>query len=228
MTLLPDEGYEPDRLVVKDENGERVPVVKNADGTYSYTEPDGGALLEAEFLEIIDNPFRDVKDEDYFHDPVLWAVRKGITEGTGEDTFSPDEPCTRAQVVTFLWRTAGCPAPTLTKNPFRDVSETDYAYPAILWAYEQGITEGDGEGLFGPDKPVTRGDSVTFLYRAMGAATAGTTPFRDVRNGDYFYDAVLWAFAEGVTDGTGEDTFSPFEPCRRGQIITFLYRAYHI
>ena len=176
---------------------------------------------------VISNPFTDVKEPDYFYTPVLWAVQKGITTGVTKTTFGPEKPCTRGQVVTFLWRACGSPEPTKADNPFSDVSESAYYYKAVLWAVEQGITTGVSKTSFGPDKTCTRGQVATFLWRAQGkpTPTTSTNPFTDIKEADYYYSAVLWAVEEGVTNGTGKGLFSPDKDCTRGQIVTFLYRA---
>ena len=169
----------------------------------------------------------DVKKGAYYYDPVLWALnhKPQITDGVSADRFAPDKTCTRGQVVTFLWRAAGCPEPKITSNPFRDVKPSDYFCKAVLWAVENGITDGTSATTFSPNAPCTRAHVVTFLWRAEGNPTVSAkNPFRDVKNGAYYYDAVLWAGAFGITDGTSETTFSPDKPCTRGQIVTFLYR----
>ena len=173
------------------------------------------------------NPFTDVKNGDYFFHPVLWALTHDpkITDGTSDTTFSPDATCTRGQVVTFLWRSMGCPEPKSTKNPFQDVKQSDYFYKAVLWAVEQGITDGTSDTTFSPEAPCTRAHVVTFLWRAEHKPDAGSrNPFTDVASGQYYTAAVLWAVSEGITDGTSETAFSPDAPCTRGQIVTFLYR----
>lgn len=172
------------------------------------------------------NPFLDVPDDAYYFDPVMWAVKNGVTDGTSAITFSPNDPCTRAHAVTFLWRAYGSPEPTATENPFSDVSTDNYFYKAVLWAVEQGITLGTSETTFSPNAPCTRAQIVTFLYRASKAASsgAGVNPFTDVSADSYYYEAVLWAAGAGITAGTSETTFSPNDPCTRGQIVTFLYR----
>ena len=228
VTLIPDEGYAADWVTVTDSKGESVKVTKNEDGTFSYTEPESGAEVRGEFLKEMKNPFEDVHEGDYFYDPVIWAVEKGITEGTDETHFSPEDPCTRGQVLTFLWRAAGCPEPTITECPFEDVSEDAYYYKAVLWAYENGITLGVDDDHFAPDETITRGESLTFLYRAKGIKTKGENPFKDVKTNDYYYDAIIWGYAGGVTVGADKDSFSPGGDCRREHIITFLYRAYHM
>ena len=173
------------------------------------------------------HPFVDVKEADYFYTPVLWAVEKGITNGTSATKFSPEEPCTRGQIVTFLWRACGSPEPTSTKNPFTDVKTSDYYYKAVIWAVEKGITTGVSATKFGPNEACTRGQVATFLWRAQGkpAPTGSNNPFRDVSSSDYYYEAVIWAVENNVTQGTGAGKFSPNDSCTRGQIVTFLYRA---
>ncbi|MBR6826121.1 MAG: S-layer homology domain-containing protein, partial [Oscillospiraceae bacterium] len=188
------------------------------------------ALLASMFVlpvfAVESNPFTDVKEKDYFYDPVLWAVANGITTGTSKTTFSPEKPCTRAQVVTFLWRAAGSPEPSQTDNPFTDVPAGQYYYKAVLWAVEEGITTGTSKTTFGPDKSCTRAQVVTFLWRAAGepAPEKNDNPFTDVPAGQYYYNAVLWAVGKGITTGTSKTTFGPDKPCTRGQIVTFIYR----
>ena len=173
------------------------------------------------------NPFVDVKEGDYFYTPVLWAVQNGITNGTSATTFSPNNPCTRAQIVTFLWRANGSPEPKLSVNPFKDVNESAYYYKAVLWAVEKGITTGTSATAFSPEATCTRGQVATFLWRSQGklAPTSTSNPFSDVNDHSYYYDAVLWAVENSITNGTGKGKFSPDDSCTRGQIVTFLYRA---
>ena len=170
-------------------------------------------------------PFNDVTVRDYFYDAVKWAVDRGITSGTSRYTFNPDAPCTRAQVVTFLWRAAGCPQPTSKSNPFTDVRADDYFYDAVLWAVEHGITNGTSAKTFSPDATVTRAQVVTFLWRANGQPTAGNSGFADVSADKYYATAVAWAVFQRITTGTGFGVFSPDAACTRAQIVTFLYRA---
>ena len=170
--------------------------------------------------------FQDVPRGEYYTEPVGWALRKGITNGTSSVDFSPMADCTRGQVVTFLWRAAGGPKPTSTRNPFSDVKPSDYYYNAVLWAVEKGITNGTSPTTFSPNSPCTRGQVVTFLWRYAGMPkTSGSNPFSDVKTGEYYYDAVLWASGKNVTNGTSPTTFSPNNTCTRGQIVTFLFRA---
>ena len=158
----------------------------------------------------------------------MWAVSNGITAGTSETTFSPDLACTRAQVISFLWRAAGSPEPESAKNPFVDVKKTDYFYEAVLWAYENGITAGVTSNRFAPNAACTRAQIAALLWRAEGKPTPETkvNPFSDVEKGEWHYEAVLWAAENGITAGTGEGKFSPNACCTRAQTVTFLYRAY--
>ena len=173
--------------------------------------------------------FADVKDQSaYYYDPVYWAYdhKPQITNGIDATHFGPERGCTRAQVVTFLWRAAGCPEPTRHDTGFADVSADAYYVKAVLWAIENGITNGTGSGLFSPDASATRAQIVTFLWRANGSPKAsGKTAFEDVVAGSYYETPVRWAVKEGITTGTGKTSFSPESTCTRGQIVTFLYRA---
>ena len=173
-----------------------------------------------------ENPFTDIRESAYYHDPVLWAVANTVTNGTSDSTFSPDEGCTRAQVVTFLWRAAGKPAPASSESPFSDVKEGAYYYNAVLWAVENGITNGTSDTTFSPDETCTRAQIVTFLWRyEEQPAPAGTSnPFADVKPSAYFGSAVLWAVEKGITNGTSATTFAPEDTCTRAQVVTFLYR----
>ena len=170
--------------------------------------------------------FGDVSETAYYAEPVAWAVDNGITNGTGEGTFSPNNTCTRAQVVTFLWRAKGCPEPTSTENPFADVSGSAYYYKAVLWAKETGVTAGTSADKFSPGNGCTRAQVVTFLWRAEGepAPISTSNPFTDVAADKYYTNAVLWAVEKEITKGTAADQFSPNATCTRGQIVTFLYR----
>lgn len=178
----------------------------------------------------VGNPFVDVPEDAFYYAPVFWAARKGITNGHGSaDTFRPDLDCTRAEIVTFLWRSAGCPEPDTTENPFVDVDPDIWYGRAVLWAVERGITNGYGSGdTFHPEGECTRGQAVTFLHRYFGnpAPPGGEHPFSDISPDDFYYEAVLWASGEGITQGYGtEDIFLPEGICTRGQIVTFLWRA---
>ncbi|MBQ1435855.1 MAG: S-layer homology domain-containing protein, partial [Clostridia bacterium] len=163
----------------------------------------------------------------YYRDAVEWAVGKGVTNGLDDTHFGPDFECTRAQMVTFLYRAANEPEPGSSLCPFEDVDEDAYYYKAVMWAYENGITKGTDENTFSPDDTVTRAQTVTFLYRTLGAKTETENPFIDVQEGAYYYDAVMWAYENGITKGTDEHTFSPDSDVTRAQIVTFLYRTYN-
>lgn len=172
------------------------------------------------------NPFVDVKKKDYFFDSVLWAVDQGITVGIDETHFGPNDTCTRAQVVTFLWRAKGCPEPQGGTWTFWDVPQDSYYYKAVLWATEQGITAGTEPGMFAPEMACTREQVVSFLYRAAGCPqTGGANPFSDVNPGDYFWDSVLWASQQGITSGVAGGQFGTGTVCTRAQIVSFLYRG---
>ncbi|MGN1003196.1 MAG: alpha-L-fucosidase [Oscillospiraceae bacterium] len=229
ITVTPDEGYELDTLTVTDASGSKLALVDKGDGKYTFTMPASKVNIAATFTAIMEtpvNPFTDVKESDYYYDAVLWAVENGITEGTTDTTFSPNAACTRAQMVTFLWRAAGSPAPKSSDNPFADVKAGSYYYNAVLWAVENGITNGTSADTFSPDAVCTRAQTVTFLYRAAGTPDVdAANTFTDVNADAYYADAVDWAVKQEITNGTGNNAFSPNADCTRGQIVTFLYRA---
>ena len=171
--------------------------------------------------------FTDVAESAYYYGAVLWAAEQNITGGTGEGKFSPNAPCTRAQMATFLWRAAGSPEPKRADCPFADVSMDSYYGKAVCWAVEQGITGGTSADTFSPHATVTRAQTVTFLHRAAGSPQAAdTNSFMDMAPGAYYASAVSWAVANGITNGNGANTFTPAAPCTRGQIMTFLYRYF--
>ena len=174
-----------------------------------------------------DSPFEDVAEDAYYYDAVLWAVENGITKGKTATTFDPSSTCTRAQVVTFLWRAAGKPEPTLTECPFEDVAENAYYYDAVLWAVENGITTGKTATTILPNSIVRREQVATFLWRAAGKpeSTLAECPFEDVAENAFYYDAVLWAYENGITNGKTETTFGVDSGCTRAEIVAFLYRA---
>ena len=226
ITVKPDSGYKLDKLTVTDQNGNRLSLNDQGNGKYTFTMPAGKVSVEPVFTPIKAQPeFKDVAKDSYYYDAVQWAVEKGITEGTSADTFSPGASCTRAQMVTFLWRVAGSPAPKSTTNPFKDISSTDYFYNAVLWAVENGITSGTGADTFSPATTVTRGQTVTFLYRAAGSPAVSGGSFSDVAADAYYAKAVAWANENGITSGIGSNKFAPNADCTRGQIVTLLYRA---
>ena len=176
---------------------------------------------------IEEQPFADIQHGAYYYEPVKWAVEQGITTGMTPTTFVPDGSCTRAQVVTFLWRAMGCPEPISSDNPFTDVPAGEWYSDAVLWAVEKGITLGTSESTFDPELACTRGQIVTFLWRFRNepVPTSAENPFWDVSSGQYYYNAVLWAVENGITNGMGDGRFAPDDPCTRCQIVTFLYRA---
>ncbi len=184
------------------------------------------ALLNDMEFEAQDNPFKDVKTTDYFYNPVMTAIRFDITNGIDGMHFGPAGTCTRAQIVTFLWRSYGSPSYSNFENPFTDVKKGQYYYEAVMWAVGNGITTGTSETTFSPDAGCTRGQVVTFLYRSSPdkAVNSESNPFSDVKDGAYYFDAVLWAVENGITNGTSATTFSPDAKCTRGQIVTFIFR----
>lgn len=226
ITVDPDASYELGDLTVTDRNGREIDITANRDGTYTFIQPRGRVTIEATFIRTGESDlyFIDVPESAYYYDAVYWAVGEGITNGTTATTFSPNNACTRAQMVTFLWRAVGEPEPETTVNPFTDVSESAYYYEAVLWAVEQGITNGTTATTFAPNATVTRGQTVTFLWRNAGSPATSNGSFTDVAADAYYADAVAWAASEGITSGTTETTFSPNSNCTRAQIVTFLYR----
>lgn len=173
----------------------------------------------------VENPFVDVSETEYYYDPVLWAYENGIANGMDDNHFQPGKTCTRAQAVTFLWRAMGEPEPESTSNPFTDIKSSEYYYTAVLWAYQNGIVNGITETTFCPDTVVTRAQVVTFLWRAEKQPDATIeNPFTDVKSSEYYYDAVLWAYENGITSGATETLFKPTASCTRAQVVTFLYR----
>lgn len=230
LTVTPKDGYELDELTVTDKNGDTVKLTRKSDTQYTFTMPASKVTVEASFVKIEAEPdeglpFVDVAESAYYYDAVLWAVENGITGGTSATTFSPNQACTRAQAMTFLWRAAGSPAPKTTSNPFTDVSSSAYYYDAVLWAVENGITAGTSATTFSPNNTCTRGQIMTFLWRADGSPASSGSSFADVSADAYYADAVAWAVAESITAGTSATTFGPGQSCTRAQIMTFLYRA---
>ena len=226
VTVTPDAGYQLDKLTVTDKNGNVLKLTDKGDGKYSFTMPDGKVEIKAVFAKKVEtSPFDDVSTDAYYNQAVQWAQEKGITDGISSNLFGPKQPCTRSQIVTFLWRAAGSPEPKGTAAGMTDVVPGSYYAKAVAWAVENGITTGTAEGTFSPDATCTRAQAVTFLARAQNAKATGKTAFSDVPADSYFADAVAWAQANGVTTGTSETTFSPDNDCTRAQIVTFLYRA---
>ena len=217
FTITPDQGYAVSDVKI---DGESVGAVTS----YSFENVRKAHTIAVSFAKA--KAFVDVPAGSYYEDAVNWAVENGITQGTDDTHFSPDDVCTRAQMVTFLWRAAGSPKVENGKNPFTDVKADAYYYDAVLWAVEKGVTSGTSATTFSPDATVTRGQTVTFLYRNAGSPeVSGTMPFTDVEADAYYAKAVQWAVQQKITTGTSETTFSPMSDCTRGQIVTFLYRA---
>ena len=224
ITTDPDDGYELGDLTVTDENGKKLPLTNEGDGKYSFTMPSGKVRIEARFVRET-SPFRDVFQNDYYYEAVKWASAADITGGVGNGLFDPHGSCTRAQIVTFLWRAEGSPEPARMSR-FADVSADAYYAKAVAWAVENGITTGTGADAFSPDASCTRAQAVTFLWRAAGSPEPEQmSAFTDVPADAYYAKAVAWAVENGITTGTGAGTFSPDTTCTRAQIVTFLWRA---
>ena len=228
ITVKPDSGYTLETLTAIDSKGKEIQLTDKGEGKYTFTMPAGKVEVKATFMEdnSMLNFFYDVPNNAYFYEAVKWAVKNGITTGVGNDLFAPEQPCTRAQIVTFLWRAAGSPEPKGTAAGMTDVVSGSYYEKAVAWAIENGITTGTTATTFSPDATCTRGQSVTFLYRALKGSASGSTNFTDVASDAFYADAVNWAVANNVTNGTSNTTFSPNADCTRAEIVTFLYRAY--
>ena len=224
FTITPDKGYAVAKVLV---DGKSVGSVKS----YTFKNVTKDHTIEVVFMKANGNPqtgvFVDVPEGSYYEEAVDWAVEKGITTGTGNNYFTPDGICTRAQAVTFLWRVAGSPTPKTEAMVFEDVLDGSYYYEAVLWAVENGITVGTSATTFSPELTCSRAHIVTFLWRAANSPSVKTdNPFTDVAADAYYIDAVLWAVKHKITVGTTLSTFSPDEGCTRAQIVTFLYRAH--
>lgn len=231
VTVQPEAGYVLETLTVTDKNGNVLELTDKGNGQFTFIMPGSRVEIKATFME--DNAvlsfFYDVPNDSFYYEAVKWAVETKITSGVGNNLFAPDQPCTRAQIVTFLWRAAGCPEPKRAGS-FSDVSEGSYYAKAVAWAAANGITGGTGEGRFSPDAACTRGEIVTLLYRYLQSKGEGFTgnwmfllPFTDVP--EWCYEAVAWCYMKNITEGTSATTFSPDDPCTRGQIVTLLYRC---
>ena len=229
ITVKPDSGYTLETLTAIDSKGKKIQLTDKGEGKYTFTMPADKVEVKATFMDdnTMLNFFVDVKSGDYYYDAVLWAARNGITSGTDAVHFSPEQPCTRAQIVTFLWHAAGSPEPKGAASGMSDVVSGSYYEKAVAWAIENGITTGTTTSTFSPDATCTRAQSVTFLYRALGTAPTAVNGFTDVAADAFYADAVAWAVESGVTNGTTDSTFSPNNDCTRAQIVTFLYRAYN-
>ena len=224
ITVKPERHYEVGEVIVRDSKGKQLTVKDNGDGTYTFEMPADKVTVEPTFTWV--NPFADVANSAYYVDAVEWMLKREVTQGTTETTFSPNLNCTRAQIVTFLWRAAGSPEPKGTVG-FADVSAGSYYAKAVAWAVENGITGGTGNGLFSPDAACTRAQSAAFLYRAAGSpAVNGSAGFSDVAADAYYAQAVAWAKEHGITDGIGGGLFGSANDCTRAQIAAFLWRLY--
>lgn len=227
VTVTPDEGFELESLTVIDSRGDAITLTDKGDGRYTFTMPARRVEIKASFVETVEvSPFADVSIDAYCYEAVRWAQEKGITSGIGNGLFGPNQPCTRGQIVTFLWRAAGSPVVNYAME-LSDVAEDVYYAEAVRWALSEGITTGAGESSFSPDATCTRAQAVTFLARALNANASGKAEFGDVPTDSYFAEAVAWAAANGVTEGVGGGLFGSDNSCTRGQIVTFLYRAYN-
>ena len=226
ITVTPDAGYVLDELTVTDKDGKDVALTKKSDTEYTFVMPTGKVEITPSFVkQTPSQAFVDVKTGDYFYDAVQWAVGKGITNGTSAETFSPEDPCTRAQIVTFLWRAAGSPVVNYAMD-LSDVAGDAYYAEAVRWALSEGITTGTSADQFSPDATCTREQAVTFLWRAAGSpAVSGGSAFEDVGADAYYARAVAWAAQNGVTNGISQALFGTGSDCTRAQIVTFLYRA---
>lgn len=227
VTVKPDAGYELDSLKVFDKNGKELELTDKGDGKFTFIMPAGRVEVKAAFTEEVKiSPFRDVPTDAYYYEAVKWAQKKGITGGIGDGLVGSNQPCTRAQIVTFLWRAAGSPEPEGTAAGMTDVAAGSYYEKAVAWAIENGITTGTADGRFAPDATCTRAQGMTFLFRASKASADGAPAFSDVAADAYYAEAVKWATDNGITNGTTSSTFSPGSGCTRAQIVTFLWRLY--
>ena len=228
ITATPDKGYTLESLTVLDKDGKALALTDKGGGKYTFVMPAGKITVKAAFMDdnTMLNFFTDVHAEDYYYDAVLWAAQKGITGGMSDTLFAPNAACTRAQIVTFLWRAAGSPEPKALSS-FADVTADAYYAKAVAWAVENGITNGTTDTTFGPDETCTRAHGVTLLSRAAGTNTAsGNSNFADVDVNAYYASAVKWAVDNGITNGISSSLFGPDSSCTRAQVVTFLYRMY--
>lgn len=228
ITAAPDKGYTLESLTVLDKDGKALELTDKGSGKYTFVMPAGKVTVKAVFMDdnTMLNFFTDVHAEDYYYDAVLWAAQKGITGGMSDTLFAPNAACPRAQIVTFLWRTAGSPEPSALSS-FADVPADAYYAKAVAWAVENGITEGTSDTTFAPGTICTRAQGAALLYRAAGSpAVSGSASFTDVPADAYYADAAAWAEQKGITDGIGNGLFGPRNNCTRAQIVTFLYRLY--
>ena len=227
ITVKPDSGYVLETISVTDKNGNDLKRTDKGGGKYTFTMPTSKVEIKVTFMEdnSVLNFFYDVSNDAYYYEAVKWAAENGITGGVGNSLFAPNQPCTRAQIVTFLWRAASSPEPKNMSN-FSDVPADSYYAKAVAWAVENGVTTGTGDGKFSPDATCTRAQSVTFLFRASKASANGAPAFSDVAATAYYAEAVKWATNNGITNGIGDNLFGSDNDCTRAQIVTFLYRMY--
>ena len=232
VTLTPDEGFELESLTVTDSRGNELTLTDKGDGRYTFTMPARRVEIKATFMEdnSVLNFFYDVPNDAYYFEAVKWAAENGITGGVGNSLFAPNQPCTRAQIVTFLWRAAGSPVVNY-RMPFTDVDEGAYYAEAARWAASTGIVTGLTETTFGTDSVCTRAQAAAMIYRCAQAQGKGFTgawmfhlPFTDVP--EWAYESVAWCYMNGVTTGVSETAFAPGNDCTRAQIVTFLWRAF--
>ena len=217
FTITPDKGYTVSNVKI---DGRSIGAVKS----YTFENVKRAHTIEVRFTRA--NEFIDVPSDSYFYEAVMWAVENGVTTGVSASRFDPNGVCTRAQAVTFLWRTAGSPEPETRTMPFADAPAGSYYYDAVLWAVENGITKGTSDTTFSPNDTCTRAQIVSFLWRSEKTTVASSrNPFTDVKPGAYYLDAVLWAVESGITKGTTAIKFSPDADCTRAQIVTFLWRC---
>ena len=228
VTATAASGYQVAQVSAVDKDGKTVSLTDKGDGVYTFVMPASKVDVTARFAQVQKpeekDPYGDVSKDSYYYDAVKWAAETGVTTGVGDGLFAPEWVCTRGQIVTFLWRASGSPAPKATELPFTDVAADAYYAQAVLWAVENGITNGTSETTFSPDQTCTRAHAVAFLYRMSGSPAAAGSTFSDVAADAYYSTAVAWAVEKGITNGTSGTTFSPDDTCTRGQIVTFLYR----
>ena len=228
VTATAASGYQVAQVSAVDKDGKTVSLTDKGDGVYTFVMPASKVDVTARFTQVQKpeekDPYGDVSKDSYYYDAVKWAAETGVTTGVGDGLFAPEWVCTRGQIVTFLWRASGSPAPKATELPFTDVAADAYYAQAVLWAVENGITNGTSETTFSPDETCTRAHAVAFLYRLSSSPAAAGSTFSDVAADAYYSTAVAWAVEKGITNGTSGTTFSPDDTCTRGQIVTFLYR----